>query len=78
VHDTLDRKCRRNLAGKFSRRRERSRELSIVLRIKRTLESDEIDKIITDVQALKALSFERVRRMRRQRVIENAAAFDHG
>jgi hypothetical protein len=30
------------------------------------------------VQALKALSFERVRRMRRQRVIENAAAFDHG
>jgi hypothetical protein len=52
--------------------------LSIVLRIKRTLDSDEIDKIIADVQARKALAVERGRRHRWQRVIENAAAFDHG
>ena len=52
--------------------------LSIVLRIKRTLDSDEIDKIIADLQARKALAVERGRRKRWQRVIENAAAFDHG
>jgi hypothetical protein len=52
--------------------------LSIVLRIKRTLDSDEIDRIISDVQAQKALVVERGRRHRWQRVIENAAAFDHG
>jgi hypothetical protein len=49
--------------------------LSIVLRIKRTLDSDEIDKIISDVQARKGLAIERVRRKLWQRVIENAAAF---
>ena len=37
-----------------------------------------IDKIISDVQARKGLAIEHVRRMRWQRVIENAAAFDHG
>jgi hypothetical protein len=49
--------------------------LSIVLRIKRTLDAAEIDKIISDVQARKGLEIERVRRKRWQRVIENAAAF---
>jgi hypothetical protein len=49
--------------------------LSIVLRIKRTLDAAEIDKIIADVQARKALAVERGRRHRWQRVIENAAAF---
>jgi hypothetical protein len=52
--------------------------LSIVLRIKRTLDSDEIDKIISDVQARKVLAVERVRRKRWQQRVENAAAFDHG
>jgi hypothetical protein len=52
--------------------------LSIVLRIKRTLDGAEIDKIIADVQAQKALAFERVRRKRWQQRVENAAAFDHG
>jgi hypothetical protein len=52
--------------------------LSIVLRIRRTLDGAEIDKIISDVQARKALAAERGRRQRWQRVIENAAAFDHG
>jgi hypothetical protein len=52
--------------------------LSIVLRIKRTLDSAEIDKIISDVQALKALAVERGRRHRWQAVIVNAAAFNHG
>jgi hypothetical protein len=47
--------------------------LSIVLRIKRTLDSDEIDKIISDLQARKALAVERGRRKRWQAVIENAA-----
>jgi hypothetical protein len=37
----------------------------------------EIDKIISDVQARKALAVERGRRKRWQRVIENAAAFNH-
>jgi hypothetical protein len=52
--------------------------LSIVLRIARTLDGAEIDKIISDVEARKGLAIERVRRKRWQRVIENAAAFDHG
>jgi hypothetical protein len=52
--------------------------LSIVLRIKRTLDSDEIDKIIADLQARKGWAVERGRRKWWQRVIENAAAFDHG
>jgi hypothetical protein len=37
-----------------------------------------IDKIISDLQARKALAVERGRRKRWQQVIENAAAFDHG
>jgi hypothetical protein len=49
--------------------------LSIVLRIKRTLDGAEIDEIIADLQACKGLAIERVRRKRWQRVIENAAAF---
>jgi hypothetical protein len=49
--------------------------LSIVLRIKRTLDAAEIDKIIADVQARKALAVESGRRKRWQRVIENAATF---
>jgi hypothetical protein len=49
--------------------------LSIVLRIKRTLDSGEIDKIIADLQAQKALAVERGRRKRWQAIIENAAAF---
>ena len=36
--------------------------LSIVLRIKRTLDGGEIDKIISDVQALKARAIEHRRR----------------
>jgi hypothetical protein len=52
--------------------------LSIVLRIKRTLDGAEIDRVIADLQAQKASAIERVRRKRWQRVIENAAAFDHG
>jgi hypothetical protein len=52
--------------------------LSIVLRIKRTLDVEDIDKIISDLQARKALAVERGRRKRWQQVIENAAAFDHG
>jgi hypothetical protein len=49
--------------------------LSIVLRIKRTLDGGEIDKIISDLQARKAVAVERVHRKRWQKVIENAAAF---
>jgi hypothetical protein len=52
--------------------------LFIVLRIKRTLDGAEIDKIISDVQARKGLAIEHVRRKRWQQAIENAAAFDHG
>jgi hypothetical protein len=52
--------------------------LSIVLRIKRTLDGAEIDKIISDVQARKALVVERGRRKRWQQLVENAAAFDRG
>jgi hypothetical protein len=49
--------------------------LSIVLRIKRTLDAAEIDKIIADVQARKAVAVERWRRKRWKRVIENATSF---
>jgi hypothetical protein len=52
--------------------------LSVVLRIKRILDGAEIDRVIADLQAQKASAIERVRRKRWQRVIENAAAFDHG
>ncbi|WMT79656.1 hypothetical protein [Bradyrhizobium sp. Ash2021] len=49
--------------------------LSIVLRIKRTLDGAEIDKIIWDVQARKALAAEHARRRDWRRVVENAAKF---
>jgi hypothetical protein len=49
--------------------------LSIVLRIKRTLDGAEIDKLISDVQARKALAIERARRKQWQRAVENAAKF---
>jgi hypothetical protein len=49
--------------------------LSIALRIKRTLDGGEIDKIISDVEARKPLSFERGRRKRWQRAVENATSF---
>jgi len=52
--------------------------LSTVLRIKRTVEGPEIDKIISDRQARKAAVFERIRRAQWQQRVENAAAFDHG
>jgi hypothetical protein len=47
--------------------------LSIVLRIKRTLDGPELDRIISDVQARKALALERARRKQWEGVIENAA-----
>jgi hypothetical protein len=47
--------------------------LSTVLRIKRTLDGAEIDGLISDLQARKALAGERVRRKRWDGVIENAA-----
>jgi hypothetical protein len=50
--------------------------LSIVLRIKRTLDGAEIDGIISDVQARKALAVERGRRQRWRQVIDNAATFN--
>jgi hypothetical protein len=49
--------------------------LSTVLRIARTLDGPEIDKIISDLQTRKGLALEDVRRKRWQRVVENAAAF---
>jgi hypothetical protein len=49
--------------------------LSTVLRIKRTLDGAEIDKIISGLQAEKALAIERRRRALRDRTIKNAAAF---
>ena len=49
--------------------------LSIVLRIKRTLDSDEIDKIIADLQAQKALAVEGERRKRWQLTVANSRAF---
>jgi hypothetical protein len=49
--------------------------LSIVLRIKRTLEGPEIDKIIWDVEARKALAMERRRRAEWQKPELAASAF---
>jgi hypothetical protein len=49
--------------------------LSIVLRIKRTLDGAEIDKLISDVQARKAQAAEHRRRKEWQRAVENAAKF---
>ena len=49
--------------------------LSTVLRIMRSLDGAEIDKIISDLQAGKALAIERRRRALWDRTIKNAAAF---
>ena len=49
--------------------------LSIVLRIKRTLDGAEIDKIISDVQAPKAVAIEVQRRKRWQLTVANSRAF---
>jgi hypothetical protein len=49
--------------------------LSIVLRIKRTLNSIEIDGLISDLQARKAAAAERWRRLTWQRIVANAANF---
>ena len=49
--------------------------LSIVLRIKRTLTGEEIDKLISDVQARKAQAIECARRKQWQCAVENAAKF---
>lgn len=49
--------------------------LHILLRIKRTSHGAEIDEIISDVEARKALAVERVRRKQWQRAVEGAAAF---
>jgi hypothetical protein len=49
--------------------------LSIVLRIKRTLEGPEIDKIISDVQARKGAAIEGKRRKQWQLTVENSRAF---
>jgi hypothetical protein len=49
--------------------------ISTVLRIKRTLDGAEIDKIISDLQAGKTLAVERARRKLWQRVVESAAGF---
>ena len=51
--------------------------LSIVLRIKRTLDGVEIDDLISDLQARKALAAEHRRRKQWQRVLENAANFSN-
>jgi hypothetical protein len=48
--------------------------LSIVLRIKRTLDGAEIDKIISDLQARKAIADEQARRARWMRDGNSAAA----
>jgi hypothetical protein len=49
--------------------------LSIVLRIKRALEGPEIDKIISDVQARKAVAIEGERRKQWQLTVKNSRAF---
>jgi hypothetical protein len=51
--------------------------LSIVLRIKRTLDGAEIDELISDVEARKALAAEHRRRKQWQRVLDNAANFSN-
>ena len=49
--------------------------LSTLLRIKRTLQGPEIDKIISDVQARKAAAIEGERRKQWQLTVENSRAF---
>lgn len=49
--------------------------LSTVLRIKRTLDSSEIDRIIRDVQARNALEKEHLRRKQWQATVQRAKAF---
>jgi hypothetical protein len=49
--------------------------LSIVLRIKRTLDGAEIDALISDIQTRKARAAEHRRRMEWQRVLESAEVF---
>jgi hypothetical protein len=49
--------------------------LSTVLRIKRTLEGADIDKIISDLQARKAWAIEGERRKRWQLTVANSRAF---
>jgi uncharacterized protein (DUF1778 family) len=49
--------------------------LSTGLRIKRTLDGAEIDKIISDLQARKALAIEGERRKRWQLTVANSRAF---
>ena len=49
--------------------------LSTVLRIKRTLDGAEIDKIISDLQARKAFALEGERRKRWQLTVANSLAF---
>jgi hypothetical protein len=48
--------------------------LSTVLRIKRTLDGAEIDKIISDLQVRKAMADEQARRARWKRFCDSAAA----
>jgi hypothetical protein len=52
--------------------------LSIVLRIKRTLDGVEIDKIIWDVEARKALTIERQRRADWRKAKLAAKSFSSG
>ena len=49
--------------------------LSIVLRIKRTLDGGEIDSLVSDLQARKALATEHLRRKQWERTVESAAEF---
>jgi hypothetical protein len=49
--------------------------LSVLLRIKRTLDGAEIDGLISELQARKALALERVRRKQWERVVRSAGAF---
>jgi hypothetical protein len=50
--------------------------LQIVLRIRRTMSGEEIDRAIATALAAEASAIERIRRKRWQRVIENAASFE--
>jgi hypothetical protein len=49
--------------------------LSTLLRVRRTLDGAEIDKIIWDFEAHKALAIERHRRAQWDRIVKSAAAF---
>jgi hypothetical protein len=49
--------------------------LSTVLRIRRTLDGAEIDKVISDLEVGKALAAERHRRAQWDRIVKSAAAF---